>query len=62
MACKLVVYGVDEIRRTAWRLRVTTETADNAVTSEPIDVMTFDEQARISSMRACWAPEDVRFR
>ncbi|BDB62201.1 hypothetical protein RDE2_39950 [Rhodococcus sp. RDE2] len=29
---------------------------------EPIDVMTFDDEGRITSMRAVWAPSDMRVR
>ncbi|MCC7076369.1 MAG: nuclear transport factor 2 family protein [Acidimicrobiia bacterium] len=44
----------------AFAFRVTTTVGDNSVALEPIDVMTFDESARITSMRAFWAPEDLR--
>jgi steroid delta-isomerase len=30
------------------------------MTIDPIDVMTFDDQGRITSMRAYWGPEDMR--
>lgn len=43
----------------AFHFRVVTETADQTITVEPIDVMTFDEQARITSMRAVWSPADM---
>jgi steroid Delta-isomerase len=43
----------------AFHFRVVTETGDRTVTIEPIDVMTFDDQARITSMRAIWSPADV---
>ncbi|EME15500.1 nuclear transport factor 2 family protein [Rhodococcus triatomae] len=43
----------------AFHFRVVTETGDKTVTIDPIDVMTFDDQARITSMRAIWAPADV---
>ncbi|WP_280396967.1 nuclear transport factor 2 family protein [Nocardia carnea] len=38
---------------------VRTETADGTVTVEPIDVMTFDEDARITTMRAYWSAADI---
>lgn len=43
----------------AFHFRVVTETGDQTITVEPIDVMTFDEQARITSMRAVWSPADL---
>ncbi|GAA4616966.1 SgcJ/EcaC family oxidoreductase [Saccharopolyspora hordei] len=43
----------------AFHFRVRTELPDGAVEVEPIDVMTFDEDGRITSMRAFWSPEDV---
>ncbi|MER5394997.1 SgcJ/EcaC family oxidoreductase, partial [Saccharopolyspora sp. NPDC002686] len=38
----------------AFHFRVRTETPDGAAEIEPIDVMTFDEAAHITSMRAFW--------
>ncbi len=43
----------------AFHFRVVTETGDQTITVEPIDVMTFDEQARITSMRAVWSAVDM---
>ncbi|TQF74646.1 steroid delta-isomerase [Rhodococcus spelaei] len=43
----------------AFHFRVVTDTGEQTVTIEPIDVMTFDDQARITSMRAFWSPEDM---
>ncbi|EME19895.1 nuclear transport factor 2 family protein [Rhodococcus triatomae] len=43
----------------AFHFRVVTEAGDQTVTVEPIDVMTFDEQARITGMRAVWSPADM---
>ncbi|SLI41289.1 Steroid Delta-isomerase [Mycobacteroides abscessus subsp. abscessus] len=43
----------------AFAFRVVTETGDQRITIDPIDVMTFDEQARITSMRAYWSPDDI---
>lgn len=43
----------------AFHFRVVTETGDQTITIEPIDVMTFDDQARITSMRAVWSPTDI---
>lgn len=45
----------------AFGFRVITETGDRTITVEPIDVMTFDETARITSMRAFWSAEDISF-
>ncbi|MBJ8344706.1 nuclear transport factor 2 family protein [Antrihabitans sp. YC2-6] len=43
----------------AFHFRVSTEMPGQTVTIEPIDVMTFDDQARITSMRAFWSPDDI---
>ncbi|WP_280421770.1 nuclear transport factor 2 family protein [Nocardia carnea] len=45
----------------AFSFRVATETDGKTITVEPIDVMTFDEDARITGMRAFWSPDDVGF-
>ncbi len=44
----------------AFHFLVRTELGDQTVEIEPIDVMTFDEDARITSMRAFWNSGDVR--
>ncbi|MGW4119587.1 nuclear transport factor 2 family protein [Nocardia sp. NPDC004711] len=44
----------------AFSFRVVTETVDRAITIEPINVMTLDDEARITSMHAFWSAEDVR--
>ena len=44
----------------AFHFRVTTITEDATIIVEPIDVMTFDDQSRIKSMRAIWAPADIK--
>ncbi|MGY1814087.1 nuclear transport factor 2 family protein [Blastococcus sp. SYSU D00820] len=41
----------------AFTVRITTP--DGGMEFTPIDVMTFDEQARITSMRAIWGPQDM---
>ncbi|GAA1033323.1 MULTISPECIES: nuclear transport factor 2 family protein [Amycolatopsis] len=43
----------------AFHLRVITTTEEFVSSIEPIDVMTFDEHGRITSMRAIWSPADV---
>ncbi|WP_328396038.1 nuclear transport factor 2 family protein [Nocardia sp. NBC_00416] len=43
----------------AFGFRVVTDTGDRTLTIEPIDVMTFDDDARITSMRAYWSPDDI---
>lgn len=45
----------------AFSFRVVTETGGKTITVEPIDVMTFDEDAQITGMRAFWSPDDVDF-
>lgn len=44
----------------AFLLRAVIEVDGNKLQIEPMDVMTFDENAKIVSMRALWSPEDVR--
>ncbi|MFD6896679.1 nuclear transport factor 2 family protein [Rhodococcus sp. NPDC060086] len=44
----------------AFHFRVTTPMGGATYEVEPIDVMTFDEQGRITSMRAFWSPADLR--
>ncbi|WP_368655912.1 hypothetical protein [Rhodococcus sp. 1168] len=46
----------------AFHFRVVTETGDQTITIEPIYIMTFDDQARITSIRAFWSEDDVSFR
>ncbi|WP_418061454.1 nuclear transport factor 2 family protein [Pimelobacter simplex] len=43
----------------AFSFRVTTDAGDQQYVVEPIDVMTFDADGQITSMRAFWAPEDM---
>ncbi|MGC4963102.1 nuclear transport factor 2 family protein [Gordonia sp. DT218] len=43
----------------AFHFRVTTRTPDQVIVVEPIDIMTFDDDAQITSMRAVWAPDDL---
>ncbi|WP_182358509.1 nuclear transport factor 2 family protein [Tomitella gaofuii] len=43
----------------AFHFRITTEAGDQTVEITPIDVMTFDDDAKITSMRAYWGPEDM---
>lgn len=42
----------------AVHFRVTSEVNGTAYVFEPIDVMTFDDDARITSMRAFWSASD----
>ena len=41
-----------------WNL--TLDAGDNRTRISPISVMTFDEDAKITSMRAFWSPSDVK--
>ncbi|PTR25755.1 steroid delta-isomerase [Rhodococcus sp. OK519] len=43
----------------AFHFRVTTKAGDQTYVIEPIDVMTFDDDAKITSTRAYWAQEDM---
>ncbi len=43
----------------AFAFRVTTESDGRTTVIEPIDVMTFDEDAHITSMRAFWSRVDI---
>ena len=44
----------------AFHFRVTTRVGDAEYEIEPIDVMTFDGDARITGMWAYWSPVDMR--
>lgn len=44
----------------AFHFRVTTPVGGTTYEVEPIDVMTFDGEGRITSMRAFWSPADMR--
>ncbi|MEV7007225.1 nuclear transport factor 2 family protein [Streptosporangium sp. NPDC051022] len=44
----------------AFHFRVRTELAGQTYEIEPIDVMTFDDEQRITSMRAFWSAGDMR--
>ncbi|WP_305093167.1 nuclear transport factor 2 family protein [Prescottella sp. R16] len=43
----------------AFHFRVTTKAGDKTYVIEPIDVMTFDDDAKITSTRAYWAQSDM---
>jgi steroid delta-isomerase len=43
----------------AFSLHVVTRFGEQTYTVDPIDVMTFDEDAKISSMRAFWSQDDM---
>ncbi|GAB2651568.1 nuclear transport factor 2 family protein [Prescottella soli] len=43
----------------AFHFRVVTVVDGRTITVEPIDVMTFDDRGRITSMRAIWTTEDI---
>ncbi|MFK4762659.1 nuclear transport factor 2 family protein [Microbacterium sp. ZW T5_45] len=43
----------------AFHFRVTSPSAEAIVVTEPIDVMTFDSEGRITSMRAIWSQDDL---
>lgn len=43
----------------AFHFRLVTIMDDQRFELSPIDVMTFDEDAKITSMRAYWGPEDM---
>ncbi|WP_245938070.1 nuclear transport factor 2 family protein [Williamsia limnetica] len=43
----------------AFHFRVTTVIENTTIVVEPIDVMTFDDQSQITTMRAIWSPADV---
>lgn len=43
----------------AFHFRVTTTLPGTVVVVDPIDVMTFDDDGLITSMRAIWSPEDT---
>jgi steroid delta-isomerase len=43
----------------AFSFELVTKAGDQTYTLAPIDVMTFDDDGRITSMRAFWAGEDI---
>lgn len=43
----------------AFQFELVTKAGDQTYTLAPIDVMTFDDDARITSMKAYWAGEDM---
>lgn len=43
----------------AFSFRIVTRFGEQNFTLDPIDVMTFDENGLISSMRAFWSPDDM---
>ncbi|APE34526.1 steroid delta-isomerase [Nocardia mangyaensis] len=43
----------------AFSFRIVTRFGEQSFTLDPIDVMTFDENGLISSMRAFWSPDDM---
>jgi steroid delta-isomerase len=43
----------------AFQFELATKAGDQTYTLAPIDVMTFDDDARITSMRAFWSGEDM---
>ncbi|SNS52482.1 nuclear transport factor 2 family protein [Rhodococcoides kyotonense] len=44
----------------AFHFRLTSHFGENTFEVDPIDVMEFDDEARITSMRAYWSPEDLK--
>ena len=46
-------------REAAYLWRLTMKSGDSRTRLEPISVMTFDENAKITSMRAFWSPTDL---
>lgn len=44
----------------AFLFAITVGTGENRIRIEPIDVMVFDGEGRIASMKAYWSPGDVR--
>lgn len=44
----------------AFAFSLTLDFGDKAVRIEPIDVMVFDDDGKIASMKAYWSPGDVR--
>ncbi|AEF39406.1 nuclear transport factor 2 family protein [Hoyosella subflava] len=43
----------------AFGLKVIAKTGDQTITVEPIDVMTFGDDGKITSMRAFWSQDDM---
>jgi steroid delta-isomerase len=44
----------------AFLFRVTSDFGETKIEIDPLDVMTFDDDAKVTSMRAIWSPDDMR--
>ncbi|MFE4498601.1 nuclear transport factor 2 family protein [Rhodococcus sp. NPDC056743] len=56
---ELLTLRVSGSSAAAFHFRVVTPMGDKIYEVSPIDVMTFDENAKITSTRAFWAPSDM---
>lgn len=45
----------------AFHFRIVTDTGGGTATMAPLEVMTFDDDGRIASMRAWWSDDDLAF-
>lgn len=55
--CELVTLRVAG-NEAAFQFRLTVTAGEHRMVIEPIDVMVFDSQGKIASMKAYWSPED----
>lgn len=44
----------------AFHFRMTLDFGESAMCLEPIDVMVFDDEGKIASMKAYWSPSDMK--
>jgi steroid Delta-isomerase len=56
--CELVTLRVAG-HEAAFHFKLTVTAGDTKMVIEPIDVMVFDSEGKISSMKAYWSPESV---
>jgi steroid delta-isomerase len=56
--CELVTLRVAG-HEAAFHFKLTVAAGDSKMVIEPIDVMVFDSEGKISSMKAYWSPESV---
>ncbi|WP_156689351.1 nuclear transport factor 2 family protein [Mycobacterium sp. Marseille-P9652] len=57
-ACELVTLRVCG-NEAAFHFRLTVTAGEHRMVIEPIDVMVFDEEGKVASMKAYWSPADV---
>ncbi len=57
--CELVTLRVAG-NEAAFQFRLTVTAGDSRILIEPIDVMVFDDDGKVTAMKAYWSPSDVK--